>query len=72
LQSNLFWQSFFPAAAKESFYRWNVRAPGNSGVLRAIENRVARFFFVQYTKAGENIPDDYDITKMTLKYTPWP
>jgi hypothetical protein len=28
--------------------------------------RVARFFFVQYTKAGKNIPNDYKITKCPL------
>jgi hypothetical protein len=31
--------------------------------LKRIGSRVARFFLVQYTKAGKNIPNDYKIPK---------
>jgi hypothetical protein len=33
---------------------------------------VARFFVVQYTKKGENIPHDPNIYQSAIKYTKWP
>jgi hypothetical protein len=35
-------------------------------------SRVARFFLVQYTKTGENIPNDYKIYQMAIRYSQWP
>jgi hypothetical protein len=34
-------------------------------------HRVARFFLVQFYQGGENIPGDYKIIKMPIKYTQW-
>jgi hypothetical protein len=34
--------------------------------------RAARFFLVQYTKTGENIPNDNKIYQMDKKYFQWP
>jgi hypothetical protein len=34
--------------------------------------RVARFFLVQHTKTGENIPNNHKIYQMARKYTRWP
>jgi hypothetical protein len=31
--------------------------------------RVARFFSVQYTKAGKNIPNDHKMYQMAITYT---
>jgi hypothetical protein len=33
-----------------------------------LETRVARFFLVQHTKTGENVPNDHTY----VKYTTWP
>jgi hypothetical protein len=30
--------------------------------------RVARLFFIQHTKTGENIPNNHKISKMATKY----
>jgi hypothetical protein len=38
------------------------RADDDQGQNKAL-TKVARFFWVQYTKAGENLPNDYKITK---------
>jgi hypothetical protein len=37
--------------------------------LMVPETRVARFFLVQYTKKGENVPNDHNIYQMTTIYT---
>jgi hypothetical protein len=34
-------------------------------------NRVARFFLIQHTKAGQNIPNGHKIWQMAVKYTKW-
>jgi hypothetical protein len=34
-------------------------------------HRVARFFFVQNTKAGKNLPKDHKINQMGMKHTKW-
>jgi hypothetical protein len=33
---------------------------------------VARFFSVQHTKTGKNIPNDHKIYQKAIKYTIWP
>jgi hypothetical protein len=40
-------------------------------VHRMINTRVARFFLVQYTKTGKNIPNNHKISQMATKYTKW-
>jgi hypothetical protein len=35
---------------------------------KIVKNRVARFFLVQYTKMGENIPNDHKIYQMAITY----
>jgi hypothetical protein len=44
----------------------------NIFAAQADASRVARFFLVQHTKTGKNIPNDYKIDQMTVKYTKWP
>jgi hypothetical protein len=39
--------------------------------IRRSQGRVARCFLAQYTKKGENIPNDHSIYLMALKYTKW-
>jgi hypothetical protein len=34
-------------------------------------SRVARFFFVQHTKTGKNIPKTHKIYPISIKYTKW-
>jgi hypothetical protein len=36
-----------------------------------IEARVARFFFIKHTKAGQNIPNGHTIWQMAVQYTKW-
>jgi hypothetical protein len=38
----------------------------------AIRNRVARFFSVQLTKTGKNLPNSRKMYQMAIKYTQWP
>jgi hypothetical protein len=38
---------------------------------KANSARIARFFLVQRTKTGENIPNNHKIYHMTTKYTKW-
>jgi hypothetical protein len=35
-----------------------------------LATRVARFFVVQHTKTGKNLPNDHKIYKMAIKYAP--
>jgi hypothetical protein len=37
----------------------------------AVNTRVARFFLVQYSKTGKNIPNDHKINPKAIKYTKW-
>jgi hypothetical protein len=37
-----------------------------------IRTRVARFFLVQNTKTGKNIPNDHKIYHMDITYLQWP
>jgi hypothetical protein len=39
---------------------------------RKVLVRVARFFLVQKTKTGENLPEDHKIYQMAKNYTKWP
>jgi hypothetical protein len=36
-----------------------------------VRARVARFFLVQLTKTGENIPNDHKIYQMAVKHFQW-
>jgi hypothetical protein len=55
----------------------HIRITNKSGLVKHIsgvykitglEIRVARFFLVQNTKAGKNIPNDDKIYQMAIKY----
>jgi hypothetical protein len=35
-------------------------------------SRVARFFLVQHTKTGKNVPNNHKIYQMATKHTKWP
>jgi hypothetical protein len=35
-------------------------------------HRVARFFLLQHTKKGENLPNNHKIYQIATKYTKWP
>jgi hypothetical protein len=45
----------------------NCWSPG-----RPLHSSVARFLLVQYTKTGENIPNNHKIYQKATKYTKWP
>jgi hypothetical protein len=36
-----------------------------------VSSRVARFFLVQHTKTGKNVPNYHKIYQMSIKYTKW-
>jgi hypothetical protein len=38
---------------------------------RDLTSRVARFFLVQHTKTGKNIPNNHKIYQLATKYTKW-
>jgi hypothetical protein len=50
-----------------NFPHENVQNPGKGRSV--IVDRAARFFLVQYTKTGKNIPNDRKIYPMATKYT---
>jgi hypothetical protein len=37
-----------------------------------LETRVARFFMLQHTKTGKNVPNNQKIYQMAIKYAKWP
>jgi hypothetical protein len=41
---------------------WNAGETQFVGLFVSLETRVARFFMAQYTKTGENIPNNQKIT----------
>jgi hypothetical protein len=48
------------------------RSDSNSGFVDGSVSRVARFFFVQHTKTGKNIPNNHKIYQIATKYTKLP
>jgi hypothetical protein len=52
-----------------------VITPGNPGRLQKFPFclcvRVARFFWLQQTKTGDDIPNNRTIYQMAIKYTKW-
>jgi hypothetical protein len=60
--------------AASFIFDWNWLPAGlifivwNWSEVLQIENRVARFFLSQCTKAGKNMPNDYKITKCNKMY----
>jgi hypothetical protein len=50
-----------------------VRLPKNALLFkREIASKVARFFLVQNTKTGENIPNYHELYQMSIKYNKRP
>jgi hypothetical protein len=50
----------------------SARTVGNEPCRKKLVAKVARFFFVQNTKTGKNIPNDHKIYQMAIKYFLWP
>jgi hypothetical protein len=49
---------------------WPIRGVLGSQVV--LNDRVARFFLVQNTKTGKNIPNYHELYQMDIKYNKWP